>query len=44
MGGTFLTNSVRGGSAPSNLIDLVGMSPSEANSLQYARIRVGAAD
>ena len=44
MAGIFLTNTVRGGSAPSSLIDLVGISPSDANSLHYARIRVGGED
>ena len=44
MGGTFLTNSGRGGSAPSCFIDMIGMSPSEANSLQYARVRVDSGD
>ena len=38
--GTFLTNTVRGGSAPSPLVDLVGMSPEKAHTLAYARIRV----
>ena len=41
MAGTFLTNSVRGGSPPSSIMDLVGMSPSTPNTLQYARVRVG---
>ena len=40
MPGTFLTNTVRGGSAPSALIDLVGMSPDEPHTLGYARVRI----
>ena len=39
--GTFLTNTVRGGSAPSDIIDVVGMSPNKRHTVGYARIRVG---
>ena len=38
--GTFLTNTTRGGSAPSSIIDLVGISPEKPNTLGYARVRV----
>lgn len=40
MAGTFLTNTVRGGSAPSDIIDIVGMSPRTPNTLGYARVRL----
>lgn len=40
MGGTFLTNTVRGGSAPSDVIDVVGTSSMQASALGYARLRV----
>ena len=39
-GGTFLTNTVRGGSAPSWFIDLVSTSSGETNELRYARVHV----
>ena len=38
--GTFLTNTVRGGSAPSDIIDVVGISPNKGHTVGYARIRV----
>merc|ERR1712096_206842 len=37
--GIFLTNTVRGGSKPSGILDLVGMSPREPNTLAYIQIR-----
>ena len=37
--GIFLTNTVRGGSKPSDILDLVGMSPREPNTLAYIQIR-----
>jgi len=40
LGGIFLTNTVRGGSAPSWFIDLVGISSGETNELRYARVHV----
>ena len=40
MSSTFLTNTVRGGSAPSSTIDLVCMSAEKGNTLGYARVRV----
>ena len=42
--GTFLTNTVRGGSRPSSTIDLVGTSPRTSNSLAYARIQIERTD
>ena len=39
--GTFLTNTVRGGSAPSDVIDMVGMRGGTPNTMGYARIRAG---
>ncbi len=42
MAGTFLTATVRGGSAPSPWIDLVGMRPDAAHTVGYARVRVEA--
>lgn len=44
LAGTFLTSTVRGGSAPSQFIDLVGVSSGETNQLRYARVRVGSGD
>lgn len=38
--GTFLTNTVRGGSAPSDIIDMVGMRPEAPNTMGYARVRI----
>ena len=38
--GAFFTNTVRGGSMPSDIIDVVGISPNKANTVGYARIRV----
>lgn len=38
--GTFLTNTVRGGSAPSEYLDLVGMAPDKKHTLAYARVRI----
>jgi hypothetical protein len=40
MPGTFLTNTVRGGSAPADTIDLVGMCPQQPHTMGYARVRV----
>ena len=40
MPGTFLTNTIRGGSSPSSLIDIVGMSPTSPNTLGYAQIKI----
>jgi len=37
--GIFLTNTVRSGSKPSDILDLVGMSPREPNTLAYIQIR-----
>ena len=41
---TFLTNTVRAGSAPSPLIDIVGMRPDVPNTLGYARVRIEISD
>jgi len=38
--GTFLTNTVRGGSAPSDTLDLVGTRPASRPTLSYARVRL----
>lgn len=40
MSGTFLTNTARGGSSPSDHIDVVGGAPGKAAALGYARLRV----
>ena len=40
MPGTFLTNTIRGGSSPSSLVDIVGMSPTSPNTLGYAQIKI----
>ena len=41
---TFLTNTVRAGSSPSPLIDIVGMRPDLPNTLGYARVRIEISD
>ncbi len=41
---TFLTNTVRAGSSPSPLIDIVGMRPDVPNTLGYARVRIEISD
>ncbi len=38
--GTWMTNTVRGGSAPSDVLDLVGMSDTQEATLGYARVRL----
>ncbi|MFH1569817.1 MAG: hypothetical protein ABIL09_17615, partial [Gemmatimonadota bacterium] len=40
LAGTFVTGTVRGGSAPGDLIDLVGTVPDRATTLGYARVRL----
>ncbi|MEW6750877.1 MAG: hypothetical protein AB1505_07855 [Candidatus Latescibacterota bacterium] len=40
MPGTFLTSTVRGGSAPGATIDMVGSWPDQAHTIGYARLRV----